>query len=190
MGNIDWMHCLLNCKIKVRYNNSDIKGEHTMINEKYVYEDFEKMVKLAALEDYKYSYNEMQGAHQFTNGNNDECIEVNDYSTADGKPDNWDGDVHSDWNKICMELAEEFSGIVPGIHKKYEVWHLSDTENNGFAEEWLILSTNDKEKAIEEARSMQTKIKGKEGVAIRTDIDDSSVVFDGIGSYEYNEVEF
>lgn len=74
--------------------------------------------------------------------------------------------------------------------KKYEVWHLSDAENNGFAEEWLILSTNDKEKAIEEARSMQTKIKGKEGVAIRTDIDDSSVVFDGIGSYEYNEVEF
>lgn len=37
---------------------------------------------------------------------------------------------------------------------------------------------------------MQTKIKGKEGVAIRTDIDDSSVVFDGIGSYEYNELEF
>lgn len=181
MGNIDWMHCLLNCKIK---------GEHTMINEKYVYEDFEKMVKLAALEDYKYSYDEMHGAHQFTSGNDAECIEVYDYSTADGKPDNWDGEVHSDWNKICMELAEEFSGIVPGIHNKYEVWHLSDAENNGFAEEWLILSTNDKEKAIEEARSMQTKIKGKEGVAIRTDIDDSSVVFDGIGSYEYNEVEF
>ena len=106
------------------------EGEHTMINEKYRYEDFEKIVKLAALEDYKYSYNEMQGAHQFTNGNNDECIEVNDYSTADGKPDNWDGDVHSDWNKICMELVEEFSGIVPGIHKKDEVWNLSDAESN------------------------------------------------------------
>lgn len=106
------------------------EGEHTMINEKYGYEDFEKMVKLAALEDYKYSYNEMQGAHQFTNGNNDECIEVYDYSTADGKPDNWDGDVHSDWNKICMELVEEFSGIVPGIHKKEEVWNLSDAESN------------------------------------------------------------
>ena len=106
------------------------EGEHTMINEKYGYEDFEKMVKLAALEDYKYSYNEMQGAHQFTNSNNDECIEVYDYSTADGKPDNWDGDVHSDWNKICMELVEEFSGIVPGIHKKEEVWNLSDAESN------------------------------------------------------------
>lgn len=106
------------------------EGEHTMINEKYGYEDFEKMVKLAALEDYKYSYNEMQGAHKFTNGNNDECIEVYDYSTADGKPDNWDGDVHSDWNKICMELVEEFSGIVPGIHKKEEVWNLSDAESN------------------------------------------------------------
>lgn len=106
------------------------EGEHTMINEKYGYEDFEKMVKLAALEDYKYSYNEMQGAHQFTNGNNDECIEVYDYSTADGKPDNWDGDVHSDWNKICKELVEEFSGIVPGIHKKEEVWNLSDAESN------------------------------------------------------------
>ena len=106
------------------------EGEHTMINEKYGYEDFEKMVKLAALEDYKYSYNEMQGAHQFTNSNNDECIEVYDYSTADGKPDNWDGDVHSDWNKICKELVEEFSGIVPGIHKKEEVWNLSDAESN------------------------------------------------------------
>ena len=106
------------------------EGEHTMINEKYGYEDFEKIVKLAALEDYKYSYNEMQGAHQFTNGNNDECIEVYDYSTADGKPDNWDGDVHSDWNKICMELVEEFSGIVPGINKKEEVWNLSDAESN------------------------------------------------------------
>ena len=106
------------------------EGEHTMINEKYGYEDFEKMVKLAALEDYKYSYNEMQGAHQFTNGNNDECIEVYDYSTADGKPDNWDGDVRSDWNKICMELVEKFSGIVPGIHKREEVWNLSDAESN------------------------------------------------------------
>ena len=106
------------------------EGEHTMINEKYGYEDFEKMVKLAALEDYKYSYNEMQGAHQFTNGNNDECIEVYDYSTADGKPDNWDGDVRSDWNKICMELVEKFGGIVPGIHKREEVWNLSDAESN------------------------------------------------------------
>ena len=106
------------------------EGEHTMINEKYGYEDFEKMVKLAALEDYKYSYNETRGVHQFTSGNNDECIEVNDYSTADGKPDNWDGDVHSDWNKICMELVEEFNGIVPGIHKKEEVWNLSDAESN------------------------------------------------------------
>lgn len=148
---------------------------------KYTHEDFKTMVKLMKNEGYEYNYNSNSGEHDFKDALAGEIISIKDYAGEEGG---------SDWDEICEAISEWFSEIIPGIHKKYEVWHLSDAANNGFAEEWLILATNDKDKAIKEARWMQTKIKGKEGIAIRTNIDDSSVVFDGIGGYEYNEVEF
>jgi hypothetical protein len=148
---------------------------------KYTHKDFKTMVKLVELEGYEYSYNSNLGEHDFKDTAAGEIVSIKDYEGKEGG---------SDWDKICEAISEWFGEIIPGIHKKYEVWHLSDAANNGFAEEWLILATNDLKKATEEARYLRMQIKGKEGIELRTDICDTEVVLEGIGSYEYSNVEF
>jgi hypothetical protein len=148
---------------------------------KYTHKDFKTMVKLVELEGYEYRYNSNLGEHDFKDTAAGEIVSIKDYEGKEGG---------SDWDKICEAISEWFGEIIPGIHKKYEVWHLSDAANNGFAEEWLILATNDLKKATEEARHLRMKIKGKEGVEIRTEIDDSQFVLDGISNYEYNNVQY
>ena len=80
----------------------------------YTYNDFKRLSKVLAGEGYTYSYNEGSGFHQFTSADGGECLEYHDYSTAEGKPENWDGVVCSDWNRICLDIVEEL-GFIDGI---------------------------------------------------------------------------
>lgn len=80
----------------------------------YTHEDFKKFSKILANNGYIYSYNEGAGAHQFTSADGGECLEFRDYSTAEGKPEDWDGVVCSDWHRICLDIVEEL-GFIDGI---------------------------------------------------------------------------
>lgn len=147
---------------------------------KYTHEDFKTMVKLMENEGYEYNYNSNSGEHDFKDALAGEIISIKDYAGEEGG---------SDWDKTCEAIAEWFSEIIPGIHKKYEVWMLSNAEGIG-EEEWLIMATNNREEAIQEAQEREAMVEGKEGIEIRTDICDTEVVLEGIGSYEYSNVEF
>lgn len=80
----------------------------------YTYNDFERLSRVLAGEGYTYSYNEGSGFHQFTSADGGECLEYRDYSTADGKSEDWDGVVCSDWHRICLDIVEEL-GFIDGI---------------------------------------------------------------------------
>lgn len=80
----------------------------------YTYEDFKRVARVLSDNGYTYSYNKGLGSHQFTSADGGECLEFRDYSTADGKPEDWGGIVCSDWHRICLNIVEEL-GFIDGI---------------------------------------------------------------------------